>query len=301
MADNAIFTQMQDKQMQTNILPKVNFSNRFDRFIIDATDRTGDYIIEDALDEMTNLGVDSTIFDGETPAIAEVSENARRKNSYVYNIRKDELKKVANSQDALDGLRDKIFANLDEQDRKDCYKQFPVLLSKNGTMKPTQKVVCADATNYEQILLDIKQDIRDCRIPSRDFNEYSKQVNGETKTLSTFADRVVLFIKASLLDEIMVKYEAGVYNLDKIAIDAEIIPVDTFYTDGSHQATLTGQAPTVDAKKLWLVCGYEYAKIYRDFESRANFEDLRNTRVGKAVDYIEYLSKLVPAKLHYTE
>ena len=99
----------------------------------------------------------------------------------------------------------------------------------------------------------------------------------------------------------MVKYEAGVYNLDKIAIDAEIIPVDTFYTDNSHQATLTGQAPTVDAKKLWLVCGYEYAKIYRDFESRANFEDLRNTRVGKAVDYIEYLSKLVPAKLHYTE
>lgn len=299
--DNTIFTQMQDKQMQTNILPKVSFSNRFDRFIIDATERTGDYIIEDALDEMTNLGVDATIFDGETPSIAEVSENARRKNSYVYNIRKDELKKVANSQDALDGLRDKIYANLDEQDRKDCYRQFPVLLSKNGTMKPTQKVAVADATNYEQILLDIKQDIRDCRIPSRNFNEYSKVVGDETKTLSTFADRVVLFIKASLLDEIMVKYEAGVYNLDKIAIDAEIIPVDTFYTDGSHQATLNGESATPDPNKLWIVCGYEYAKIYRDFENRANFEDLRNTRVGKAVDYIEYLSKLVPAKLHYTE
>ena len=300
---NAIYNQMDNKQKQTNLLPKISFANDYDRFIIDATEKAGDYIVENAVDEMTNLGIDATIFDGETPAIAEVSETMTRSASYVYNIRKDELKKVANDTEALNGLRDKIYSNLDEQDRKDCWRQFPILLSKNGNMKGQQKVQVADKTDYAQILLDIKQDIRDCRKPSDLYNSYTKQVieNGEpvTKTLKTFADRCILFIKASLLDEIMVKYEAGVFNLEKIALDCEIIPVNEFYTDDSHEAVLNGGEATIDESKQWIVCGYEYVKIYRDFENRADFNDLRSERVGKTVDYKEYLSKLVPAKLHY--
>lgn len=301
---NTTYTQMENKQMQTNLLPKISFSNRYDRYIIDATDKVGDYIIENAVDEMTNLGIDATIFDGETPSIAEVSETNEVNNSYVYNIRTDEIKKVANSQDAFDGLKDKIYANLDEQERKDCYRRFPMLLSKNGTMKGTQKVQVADKTDYAQILLDINQDIRDLREPTDKFTEYTKQVGDETKTLKSFADGTILFIRADLLDEIRVKFESGVFNLDKISIDTDIVPVRTFYTDGTYDAVVSGgevdySQAVEDPSKLWLTCGYEYAKIYKHYQKYSTFEDLRSDRIGKAVDFKEYLSKLVPAKLHY--
>lgn len=301
---NTVYTQMENKQMQTNLLPKVSFQNRYDRYIIDATDKVGDYIIENAVDEMTNLGIDATIFDGETPSIAEVSETNEVNNSYVYNIRTDEIKKVANSQDAFDGLKDKIYANLDEQERKDCYRRFPMLLSKNGTMKGTQKVQVADKTDYAQILMDINQDIRDLQEPTDLYTEYTKQVGDETKTLKSFADRVTLFIRADLLDAIRVKFESGVFNLDKISIDADIVPVRTFYTDGTYDAVVSNgevnySNAVVDDSKLWLTCGYEYAKIYKHYQKYSSFEDLRSDRIGKAVDYKEYLSKLVPAKLHY--
>lgn len=308
MAENQTYNQMTNKQMQTNLLPKVSFQNRYDRYIIDATEKTGDYIIENAVDEMTNLGIDATIFDGERPSIAEVSESKETHNSYVYAIRNDELKKVANDKEALDGLRDKIYANLDEQERKDCYRTFPMLLSKNGTMKATQKVSVASATDYAQILLDIGQDIRDLREPTDLYTEYSKQVteNGQqvTKTLKSFADRVTLFIRADLLDEIRVKFESGVFNLDKIALDADIVPVRTFYTDGTFDAVFGDSGvpdytqAQVDDKKLWVTAGYEWAKIYKDYQKYASFEDLRDNRIGKAVDFKCYLSKLVPAKLH---
>lgn len=301
---NTIYNQMENKQMQTNLLPKVSFQNRFDRFIIDATDKVGDYIVENAVDEMTNLGIDATIFDGESPSIAEVSETSEVNNAYVFNIRTDELKKVANSQDAFDGLKDRIYANLDEQERKDCYRRFPMLLSKNGTMKGSQKVQVADKADYAQILLDINQDIRDLREPTDAYTEYTKQVGDETKTLKSFADRVTLFIRADLLDEIRVKFESGVFNLDKIAVDADIIPVRTFYTDGTYDAVTSGgevdySQAVEDESKLWLTAGYEYAKIYKHYQKYSTFEDLRSDRIGKAVDFKEYLSKLVPAKLHY--
>lgn len=306
MAENTTYTQMTNKQMQTNLLPKVSFNNRFDRFIIDATEKVGDYIVENAVDEMSNLGIDATIFDGESPSIAEVSETTEVNNGYAYNIRTDELKKVANSKDAFDGLKDRIYANLDEQERKDCYRRFPMLLSKNATMKATQKVVVADATDYAQILLDINQDIRDLQEPTDLYTEYTKEVGDETKTLKSFADRVTLFIRADLLDKIRVKFEAGVYNLDKIAIDADIIPVRTFYTDGTYSAVVSGgnvdySNAVEDPNKLWITAGYEYAKIYKHYQKYTTFEDLRSDRVGKAVDFKEYLSKLVPAKLHYIQ
>ena len=296
MAENTTFVQMENKQKFTNVLPKESFDNRFDRFIIDATERVGDYIIEDAIDEMADLGVGSTIFDGEVPAIAEVSYNTRSQHSYVYNVRKDELKKVANSEDALNTLKDKINANLDEQDRKNCYRQFPKILSKNAGMKTTQKVVVSDKTDYASIILAIKQDISDLREPTDLFTEYTKVTGSGAKqvthTLKSFSKRPIVFIREDLYNELMVKYASGVYNLDKISLDADIVLVREFYKD---------DLSAVDPNKLWITAGEGYVKIYKDFENRANFEDLRSTKVGKAVDYIEYTSKLVPAKLHYVQ
>ena len=307
MANNTAYPQIENKQMQTNLLPKISFENRYERYIIDATDKVGDYIVENAVDEMDNLGIDATIFDGELPSIAEVSETQEVNNSYVYNIRTDELKKVANNKEAFDGLKDRIYWNLDQQERKDCYRRFPILLSKNGDMKATQKQTVASATDYAQILLDMLQDIRDLRKPTDEFNAYSKQVQGssgpETKTLKTFADKVTIFVRADLLDEIMVKFESGVFNLEKISLDADIVPVNTFYTDESYglvvaNGTVDYSKAVEDPNKLWLACGYEYVKIYKHYQKYTTFEDLRNDRVGKAVDFKEYLSKLVPAKLH---
>lgn len=295
MATNQTYNQMDNKQAQTIVENRESFRNPYERFIVDATERAGDYIVEDALDEMDNLGESATIFDGETPSIAEVSYVTETKNSYVYNVRKDDLKKVANNETTLEELNAKIQANLDEQRKKDCYRRFEKLISRNATMKDNQKKTVADATAYADILLAIKEDIAQLKKPQDTYTEYSKVVQegdpatSVTKTLKAFSYRPIVFIKRSLYEEIMVKYASGVFNLEKIAIDADIIPVEDFYTD---DGTATSD------KKLWLTCGEYYVKIFKDFENRAQFNDLRNTRIGLAVDYKEYLSKLVPAILH---
>lgn len=290
---NGTYKQMDNKQAQTIVENRESFTNPYERFIIDATDRAGDYIVEDALDEMDNLGETATIFDGVTPSIAEVSYVTETKNSYVYNVRKDDLKKVANNETTLEELNAKIQSNLDEQRKKDCYRRFEKLISKNATMKASQKKTVADATAYADILLAIKEDIAQLKKPQDTYTEYSKTVQeGDqqvTKTLKAFSNRPIVFIKRSLLEEIMVKFEAGVRNLEKVSLDADIIPVEDFYNDNGT---------AVDNKKLWLTCGEYYVKIFKDFENRAQFNDLRNTRIGLAVDYKEYLSKLVPAILH---
>ena len=290
---NGTYKQMDNKQAQTIVENRESFTNPYERFIIDATDRAGDYIVEDALDEMDNLGETATIFDGETPSIAEVSYVTETKNSYVYNVRKDDLKKVANNDATLEELNAKIQANLDEQRKKDCYRRFEKLIRKNGTMKASQKKTVTDATAYADILLAIKEDIAQLKKPQDTYTEYSKTVQeGDqqvTKTLKAFSNRPIVFIKRSLLEEIMVKFEAGVRNLEKVSVDADIIPVEDFYND---------EGTAVSDKKLWLTCGEYYVKIFKDFENRAQFNDLRNTRIGLAVDYKEYLSKLVPAILH---
>lgn len=284
---NSVFTQMENKQHSTIILPKESFENEFQRFIRDAVNETGEYIVENAVDEMTAQGVDTSILvDGETPSIAEVSYNTKRSENYIYKVREDELKNASMSTSAYDELMFKINANLDEQDRKNCWREFPKIISRTGHLRPSQFVYNVDATNYEDILLKIRDGIRKIKTPTDKYNAYKKDVDGETKTLKTFSNRPVVFIKSSLLDEIEIKYQAGVYNLDKIRLDADVIRVNEFYNE------LTGD---VDDNKLFLVCGFEYAKIYRHFEKRASLEDVRSFNVGKAVTYIEYCSKLVPA------
>lgn len=287
---NAVFTQMENKQHSTVVLPKDSFENEYQRFIIDATQETGEYIVENAVDEMTAQGVDTSILvDGETPSIAEVSYNTKRSENYIYKVREDELKNASMSRSAYDELIAKINANLDEQDRKNCWREFPKIISRTSHLKPSQFVYNVDATDYQGILLAIRQDIRNIKKPTDQYNAYSKLVDGQTKTLKTFNNRPIVFIKSSLLDEIEIKYQAGVFNLDKIRLEAEIIRVNEFYDEE------TGE---VDNDKLWLTCGFEYAKIYRHFEKRANLEDVRSFNIGKAVTYIEYCSKLVPAIWH---
>lgn len=287
---NAVFTQMENKQHSTIVLPKDSFENEYQRFIIDATQETGEYIVENAVDEMTTQGVDTSILvDGETPSIAEVSYNTKRSENYIYKVREDELKNASMSRSAYDELVAKINANLDEQDRKNCWREFPKIISRTSHLKSSQFVYNVDATDYEGILLAIRQDIRNIKKPTDQYNAYSKLVDGQTKTLKTFNNRPIVFIKSSLLDEIEIKYQSGVFNLDKIRLEAEIIRVNEFYNEE------TGE---VDNNKLWLTCGFEYAKIYRHFQKRANLEDVRSFNIGKAVTYIEYCSKLVPAIWH---
>ena len=190
---NGTYTQMDNKQAQTIVENRESFVNPYERFIVDATGRAGDYIVEDALDEMDNLGETATIFDGETPSIAEVSYVTETKNSYVYNVRKDDLKKVANNETTLEELNAKIQANLDEQRKKDCYRRFEKLISKNSTMKAGQKKTVADATAYADIILAIKEDIAQLKKPQDTYTEYSKTVQEKdqqvTKTLKAFSNR----------------------------------------------------------------------------------------------------------------
>ena len=303
---NAVFTQMENKQHSTVVLPKDSFENEYQRFIIDATQETGEYIVENAVDEMTAQGVDTSILvDGETPSIAEVSYNTKRSENYIYKVREDELKNASMSRSAYDELIAKINANLDEQDRKNCWREFPKIISRTSHLKPSQFVYNVDATDYEGILLALRQDIRNIKKPTDQYNAYSKLVNGQTKTLKTFNNRPIVFIKSSLLDEIEIKYQSGVFNLDKIRLEAEIIRVNEFYKenpdfDEDQEVSEENPRMIIDNNKLWLTCGFEYAKIYRHFEKRANLEDVRSFNIGKAVTYIEYCSKLVPAIWHNT-
>lgn len=288
---NSVYVQMDNKQHSTIVLPKESFENEYERFIIDATQETGDYIVENAINEMTAQGVNTSILtDGETPEIAEVAYATKRHANYIYHVREDELKNASMSKAAYDELESKIQANLDEQDRKDCWREFPKLLLKGyNDFKATQINFSQDATDYAQAILDIKDDIRKIRTPSDLYNSYSKTVSGTTYTLKTFSNRPVVFIRASFLDEIQVNYESGVFNLDKIKLEADIVPVLTFYlADGV----------TEDTDTLWLTTGQYFVKIYKHFEKRATLEDVRAFNVGKAVTYIEYTSKLVPAILH---
>ena len=58
---NTTYTQMENKQHSTTVLPKESFENEYQRFIIDATNETGDYVVENAIDEMTTQGVNTSI------------------------------------------------------------------------------------------------------------------------------------------------------------------------------------------------------------------------------------------------
>ncbi len=287
---NTVFTQVENKQNKTIVVGET-FENEFSKFIVDATDKVGEYVVENALDEMTVLGVDTSILvDGEKPSIAEVSYSTRRAENYITTVREDELKKVANSKEAYEDLKSKINANLDEQDKKECWRAFPKVISPViANLKAGQIVYGQSASDYAQAILDMKEDIRKLKTPSELYNMYTKTIGADTFTLKTFTNRPVIFIRADFKDEIDVEYLTGLYNLEKAGIGAEIITVNSFYD------TTTG---LVDANILWLTCGQEYAKIYKDFEKRANLDDVRSYAVGKAVTYIQYVSKLVPAIYH---
>lgn len=303
---NAVFNQMENKQHSTVILPKESFENEFERFIRDATNETGVYIVENAVNEMTAQGVDTSILvDGETPEIAEVSYNTKRKENYIYKIREDELKNATMSTSAYDELMAKINANLDEQDRKNCWRNFPKIISRTEHLKASQMVFNTDATAYADILKAIRADIRKIKKPTDIYNAYTKTVGDKTYTLKTFSNRPIVFIKSELLDAIEIDYQAGVSNLDKIRLDAEIIRVPEFYKvneDFDPEQPESDENPkmVVDDTKLWLTCGFEYAKIYKHFEKRVSLEDVRSFNIGKAVTYNEYCSKLVPAIMHFS-
>ena len=301
---NTVYTQMENKQHSTTILPKESFENEYQRFIIDATNETGDYVVENAVDEMTTQGVDTSILvDGQTPSIAEVSYNTKRSENYIYKVREDELKNASMSKSAYDELMSKINANLDEQDRKNCWRNFPKVISQTSHLKEGQLVYNTDKTKYADILKAIRADIRKIKTPTDQYNAYTKTVGSKTYTLKTFSNRPIVFIRSDLLDAIEIDYQAGVFNLDKIRVDADIVRVNEFYKanpsfNPSQPESDTNQKMVVDDTKLWLTCGFEYAKIYRHFEKRASLEDVRSFNIGKAVTYIEYCSKLVPAIWH---
>ena len=301
---NSVFTQMENKQHSTIILPKESFENEFQEFIRDATNETGAYIVENAVNEMSAQGVDTSILvDGETPEIAEVSYNNKRKENYIYKVREDELKNASMSTSAYDELMAKINANLDEQDRKNCWRNFPKIISRTDHLKSSQFVYNTDATKYADILKAIRADIRNVKKPTDTYNAYTKTVGGKTYTLKTFSNRPIVYIRSDLLDAIEIDYQAGVFNLDKIRLDARIYRVPEFYKlneDFNPDQPESDSNPkmVVDEDKLWLTCGFEYAKIYKHFEKRASLEDVRSFNVGKAVTYNEYCSKLVPAIWH---
>ena len=46
---NTVYAQMENKQHSTVVLPKESFENEYQRFIIDATNETGDYVVENAV------------------------------------------------------------------------------------------------------------------------------------------------------------------------------------------------------------------------------------------------------------
>lgn len=297
---NSTYVQMNNKQKMT-IVEGETFENDFDRFIIDATDRVGNYVVEDALNEMTCQGVDTSILvDGETPEIAEVAYNNKRNCNFIYKIREDELRNASNTREALDALYSKINANLDEQDRKNSWRAFPYLISNTTNFKDSQFVYNNDPTDYASLLLAMRSAIGKLRTPTDLYNSYTKTIDEQTYTLKTFTNRPIIFIKSSLLDEIEVNFESGVFNLDKIRIDADIIRVPMFYKvnpdfNSSEAVSDTNPQYIEDDTKLFLACGQNYVKIFKHFEKRATLEDVRSFNVGKAVTYIEYVSLLVPA------
>lgn len=302
---NNTYTQMTNKQKVT-IIENESFRNEYDRFIIDATDKVGNYIVEDALNEMTCQGVNTSILvDGETPEIAEVAYKNKRSCNFIYKIREDELRNASNTKQAHDELLSKINANLDEQDRKECWRRFPMIISETEQLKESQLKYNTDDTDYQGVLLAIRDDIRKLKTPTNSYNAYEKTVGSTTYTLKTFTNRPIVFILSSLLDEIEIKYQAGVINLDKIRVDADIVRVNTFYKlnpdFNQDEAESEDNVKYIeDDTKLWLTCGQNYVKIFRHFEKRASLEDIRNFSIGKAVTYIEYVSKLVPAIMHLT-
>ncbi len=292
MANNT-YTQMDDKQSLTVVLPKESFENDYQDFIIDATQKKGGYIVENAIDEMTAQGADTSIIvDGETPSISEISYSTKRKENYIYKVQEEDLKNASNNDEAYNELMAKVNANLDEQDRKNCWREFPKILSRTDGLKTSQLVYGTDITKYADMLLAMRDDIRKIRTPQDTYTAYTKTVGSETKTLKSFSNRPVIFIRSDILDKIEVNFESGVFNLDKIRVDARIVRVNNFYKFDTN-----GNA-TIDDTKIWLTCGAEYAKIYKHFEKRASLEDVRSFNIGKAVTYIEYVSKLVPAVWH---
>lgn len=291
---NTVYAQMDNKQHSTEVLPKESFENEYSGFIIDATEKTGDYVVENAVNEMSAQGVDTSILtDGEVPSIAEVSYSNRRSANYIYKVREDELKKASVSKEAFDELKSRIDANLDEQDKKDCFRQFPkILLSGRASFKTDQIVMDEDATKYADILLAIREDLRNIRIPSDKYNSYAKTVGQTTYSLKTFTGRPVVFMRADLYDAIEINFASGVFNLDKIKLEADIVRVPTFYS---------ADRQTEDTDVLWLTTGRDFVRIYKDYEKRARLEEVRGYNISKAVTYIEYTSKLVPAIMHTAE
>lgn len=302
---NTTYTQMTNKQKMT-IVENEYFENDFSRFIIDAIGKPGNYIVEDALDEMKCQGVNTSILvDGETPDIAEIAYNTKRSCNFIYRIREDELRNTANDEKTLDTLYNKIYNNLDQQDVKECWRRFPMILSDTTGFKESQLNYGTDATSYSNVLLAIRADIEKIKTPTDLYNSYSKTVGGTTHTLKTFSNRPIVFIKSSLLDEIEINYQSGVFNLDKIRVDADIIRVPKFYKpnpDFNNGEVESESNPKYieDDTKLWLTCGRNFVKIFRHFEKRTRIEDVRSFSIGKAVTYIEYVSKLVPAIWHLT-
>lgn len=89
------------------------------------------------------------------------------------------------------------------------------------------------AAQAQEIVKKIQTTIHDFKLPSPDNNALEvMNVSGE--------DSVVLIIKQSVLDSINMDFLAGVYNLDKVKIGAEIIPVRDFRI-GSN--TMSGEVP----------------------------------------------------------
>lgn len=300
---NNSYVQMTNKQKMTIIVGE-SFNDDYSEFIVDATNRVGNYIVEDALNEMSCQGINSSILvDGETPEIAEIGYNEKYSCNFIYKIREDELRNASNTQEDLDKLYNKIYTNLDEQERKNNWRQFPQLLSETTGLKDDQLVYGTDISQYAGLLKAMRSDITNLKTPTDKYNAYTKTIDGKTHTLKTFSTRPYIFIRNDLLDAIQIDYEAGVRNLEKIAIDAKIIKVPTFYKlnpDFNNNQPVSDANPKFieDPTKLWLTCGEGYVKIFKHFEKRAKLEDVRSFNIGKAVTYIKYLSKLVPAIWH---
>lgn len=306
--NNATYNQMLNKQSFTDIQPKESFENEFEDFIRDATNEVGDYIVENAINEIEDLGVDATIFDGDVPEIAEVLYDNKIQSSYVYNVKEEELRRVMNDKAAYDEMNNRIKGNLDEQDRKNCYRLIPALISDTSYFKASQiNSTITSKTDFAGILKAMRNAVYKLKQPTDSYNAYTKTVQTgstpqetTTYTLKTFTRRAAIFLPYDLYNAISVDYESGVRNLEKIAVNADIYVVPALYTDASVQ-TFNNQSIKdysvleEDPNKLFIVAGKEWVKVYRHFVRYVNFEDLRSLRRGKAVTYKAYTSKLTPA------
>lgn len=291
---NTVYEQMENKQAGTQILPDETFENPYSEFIIDALGKSGDFFVENAINEIASQGADTSILvNGKVPDIAEVTYNNTREENYIYKIREDELLKASATTEGANELKSKIVQNLDEQDKKNCYRQFPKIISRTLDLKDTQLKYGASDTDYEQAFLDMKEDIRNIAEPSELYTAYSKRVGSKTYNHNGFSNSATIFIKASFKDALEVKYLAGVHNLQMVMPKGvKVVPVNTFYNiDASGNAT-------VDENKLWLTCGKGYAKIFKTFVKNARLEETRGFNESKAVTYKEFVSKLVPAIWH---